>query len=93
MSLTPRARKKLDQVLHEVLGRAGARGDADDARALQPLLADLAGVVDQVRLGAAVARDLDQAHRVGGVARADHEQQVAARSAICLTAAWRLVVA
>ena len=36
------------------------------------------GGVDQVRLGAAVARDLDQAHGVRRVARADHEQQVAA---------------
>ena len=78
MSLTPRARKKSTSSLHEVLGRARARGDAHHAPALQPLLLHLARVVDQVRLGAAVARDLDQPHRVGGVARADHEHQVAA---------------
>ena len=56
------------------------------------VLSDLADVVDQVGVGAAVARHLDQPHGVGGVAGADHEQQVASRPC-CLTAAWRLVVA
>ena len=46
---------------------------------MQPLLADLAHVVDQVRLGAALARHLDEPYGVGGVARADHQQQIAAR--------------
>ena len=45
---------------------------------VKPLLAHFAGVVDQVRLGAAIARHLDQAHRVRRVARADHEHQIAA---------------
>src|SRR5947209_4163935 len=61
-----------DQLLDEVLGRACAGGDADDALALEPLLAHLARVVDEMRLGTAVARDLDEAHRVGGVGGADH---------------------
>ena len=68
MSLTPRARKNVDELLDEVLGRAGAGGDADDALALQPLLAHLAGVVDQMRFGAALAGDLDEALRVRRVA-------------------------
>ena len=63
MSRTPRARKNSTSSLDEVLGRAGAGGDADDAPAVEPLLAHLARVVDQVRVGAAVARDLDEAHR------------------------------
>ena len=71
--------EELDELGDEVLRRARARGDADHAPALEPLLVHFAGVVDQVRVGAAVARDLDQAHRVGRVARADHEHQVAAR--------------
>ena len=78
MSATPRSRKKSTSSPHEVLGRAGAGGDAHDALVRQPLLAHLARVVDQVRVGAAVARDLDQPHRVRRVARADHEHQIAA---------------
>ena len=50
-----------DEALDELLGRAGAGGDADHALALEPLVADLALVVDQVRLGAEVARDVDEA--------------------------------
>ena len=67
-SSVPRSRKKRDEALHELLGRAGAGGDADDALALEPLLAHLALVVDQVRVGAVVARDLDEAVRVRRVA-------------------------
>ena len=63
--------------LHELLGRAGAGRDPHDPLALQPLLADLGLVVDQVRVGAVLARDLDQAVGVRRVARADHEHEVA----------------
>ena len=77
MSVTPRARNSVDELLDEALGRARAGGDADRADAVEPRLVELAGVVDQVRLGAAVAGDLDQALRVGRVARADHEHDVA----------------
>ena len=52
--------EEVDQALHELLGRAGAGGDADDAGALQPLLLHLRLVVDQVRVGAVVARDVDE---------------------------------
>ena len=64
----------------QVLGHRGARGDADRVDALEPGLLDLAGVVHAVgRLGAGLERDLDQAHRVGGVAGADHDHQVGRR--------------
>ena len=56
----PRSRKNCDEPLDELLGRAGAGGDADDAGALEPLLVHLGLVVDQVRLGAVVAGDVDQ---------------------------------
>ena len=60
----------------ELLGRGRARGDPDRLDAVEPGLVDLGLVVDQVRLHAARARDLDEAVRVGRVARADHEQQL-----------------
>ena len=41
--------EEADQPLHELLRRAGAGRDADDALALEPLLLDLRRVVDQVR--------------------------------------------
>ena len=47
----------------------------------QPGLVDLAGVVDAVgRPGAGLEGDLGQAHRVGGVGRADHDHQVGLRA-------------
>src|SRR5207245_8580001 len=49
----PAPAEELDKVLHEVLRRAGAGGDTHHAHALQPLLAHLAGVVDQMCIGAA----------------------------------------
>ncbi len=74
------------------VGGAGARGDPDDPLARDPGLVDLAGVVDQVRLGPVLARDFDR--------RCEFEEfcepMTSTRSqceAICLTAAWRLVVA
>ena len=60
----------------ELLGRRRARGDADRLDAVEPGLVDLGLVVDQVRLDAVRARDLDEPVRVGRVARADHQQQV-----------------
>src|SRR6059058_4848189 len=58
--------EEVNELLDEVLRRARPRGDADHAPAFQPLLAYLVGPVDQMRLCAAVARDLDEAQRVGG---------------------------
>ena len=76
-SSAPRSRKKLDQAFDQLLGGAGAGGDADRLHPLQPLLLDLGVVVDQVRGGAVFAGDLDQAVGVGGVGRADDQDQVA----------------
>ena len=59
-SSVPRARKKLDQALDELLRGARAGRDADDAGAVEPLLAHLELVVDQVRVGAGRARDVDE---------------------------------
>ena len=84
--------EEVDEARDELLGRARAGADADHALALEPLVADLALVVDQVGVGAVVARDVDEALRVGRVL----EPMTSTRShsaAICLTAAWRLVVA
>ena len=84
--------EQVDQLAHEHLGRARAGGDAHHPSALQPLLLDLVRVVDQVGLGAAVAGDLHQAHELDEL----REPITSIRShfaAICLTAAWRLVVA
>ena len=39
-------------------------GDAEHSHAFEPLLLNLANVVDQVRVRAAVARHLDEAHGV-----------------------------
>ena len=58
-------------------GALAPERDAHDALALEPLLLHLALVVDQVRLGAVVARDLHEPVRVRRVARADHEHEVA----------------
>src|SRR5436190_7662665 len=68
-----------DQALDELLGRAGPGGDPDHARALEPLLEHLLLAVDQVRVGAELARHLDEAVGVRGVARADDEDEVAMR--------------
>ena len=76
-SSVPRSRKNCDEPLDERLGRAGAGRDADDARALEPLLLHLGLVVDQVGGGAVVARDVDEPVRVRRVPRADHQHEVA----------------
>src|SRR4051794_16560503 len=49
-----------DQSLDQLLRGTGAGGDADCLDALQPGLVDLVVVVDQVGVGAVLARDLDQ---------------------------------
>src|SRR5437588_1760464 len=54
------ALEELDEALHQLLRRARAGGDADGALALEPLLAHLQLVVDQVRVGPVVARHLDE---------------------------------
>ena len=84
--------EELDQPLHQLLGRAGSRCDADRLDAVEPLLADLLLVVDQVGLRAVLARDLDQAVRVGGV-REPITSTRSQRGASCLTASWRFCVA
>ena len=76
-SLDAALAEPVDERLDELLGRGRAGRDADDALALDPLVADLAGVVDQVRVGAVLARDLDEALRVRRVLRADDEHEVA----------------
>ena len=69
--------EELDEPLHELLGGAGAGGDPDDPLAVEPLLADLELVVDQVGVGAVLAGDLDQPVGVRRVPRADHQHQLA----------------
>src|SRR4051794_9462304 len=56
--------EEVDQPLNELLGRARAGADPNDPLALQPLLAHLRLAVDQVGVGAMVARDLHQPVRV-----------------------------
>src|SRR5215218_1857430 len=65
-----------DELGDELLRGARPRGDPDRLDAVEPLLADLRGVVDQVRVGAVLARHLDEAVRVGGVGRSDHEHEI-----------------
>ena len=79
MSCTPRARKKSTSSATRFSGALAPEEMPTTRRPSSHCSLDFAGVVDQVGLGAAVARDLDEAHRVGGVARADHEHQVAER--------------
>jgi crotonobetainyl-CoA:carnitine CoA-transferase CaiB-like acyl-CoA transferase len=88
-----RARGRSRRAADELLGRAGAGGDADDARALEPLLAHLRLVVDQVRVGAVVARDVDEAVASSTSSASRSRARGRTRAAICLTAAWRFVVA
>src|SRR4051812_26831063 len=53
--------EEVHEALHELLGGTGAGGDPDGALVLEPRLVDLAGVVDEMGLGAVVAGDLDEA--------------------------------
>ena len=62
--------------LDEPLGRRCAGRDADGLDTRQPFLEDLRLVVDQMRRDAQVARHVDEALRVRGVRRADHEHQI-----------------
>jgi hypothetical protein len=75
--LGPARAEERDEPLHELLGCARAARDADDAAVLQPGFLDLALVVDQVGVGAELARDIDEPVRVRRVLRADHEHEVA----------------
>ena len=76
-SLVPRSRKKSTSRWTSSSGALAPDEMPDDALALEPLLLHLRLVVDQVRVGAVVAGDLDEPVRVRGVARADHEHEVA----------------
>src|SRR5204863_353979 len=55
---------------------AAAVGAPDGLHTPKPFLADLQGVVDQVRRGTVLPCHLDQAVRVRGVGGADHQDQV-----------------
>ena len=88
-SAVPRSLKKVHEPLHQLLRRTRARRDPHNLLAFEPLLLDLAPVVDQVGLGAAVvARHLHEPVRVRGVARAVITHEVVLR-AIWRTAIWR----
>src|SRR5918996_2396191 len=60
----------------EPLGGRRPGRDADHLDAVEPRLVDLCLIVDQMPRDPSGARDLDQAVRVGGIARADDEQEV-----------------
>ena len=92
-SLHAAGAEEVDEVLHELLGRAGTRGDAHDAPALEPLLAHLAR---RCRSGVPRCRSRGPPRRGAPSSRSCASRSPASgRSwpAICLTAAWRLVVA
>ena len=66
-----------EDVLDEVVGHRGTRRHADGLHTVEPLLLELADVVDAVgRRRARLERDLDQAHRVRGVRGTDDDDQV-----------------
>ena len=70
--------EEVEDPAHEDLGHGGSGGDTDGAHTVEPGLVDLVGVVDEVTIARAVLDgDFDEAHRVGGVARADDDHQVA----------------
>src|ERR671915_2541714 len=75
--LGPACAEELHQSLHQLLGRARARADPHYALVAKPLVAYLGLVVDQVRLGAMVARHLDEAARVSRGLRAAHPHHIA----------------
>ena len=63
--------------MHELLGHGRPARDADRLDAVEPLLPDLARVVDAVGgLGAVLERDLDEPHAVRAVRRADDDHEV-----------------
>ena len=76
-SVAPRSRKNSTRAVTSSSGALAPEVMPTRLDSLEPALLDLAGVVDQVRLGAELAGHVDQAVRVGRVLRADHEDQVA----------------
>ena len=76
-SSTPRSRKNCTRLATSSSGARRAGRDPDDVLALEPGLVHLPGVVDQVRLGAELARHLDEADGVRRVARADDQHEIA----------------
>ncbi len=93
MSETPRCTEQLDELLHEVLGGARARGDADDPRARA---ATPRGPPRRCRSGAPRCRSRARPRRGAPSSRSCASRSRASdrsSSAICLTADWRLVVA
>ncbi len=65
------------RLLHQNLGRGSSCGKTDGVHVVQPLRLDGAIVLDEVRVRAQVARDLDQPVRVGAVVGAHDQQQIA----------------
>jgi DNA recombination protein RmuC len=66
-----------EDVAHEQLRHARTARDAHRAHTVQPRVVDLVGVVHEVAvLRAVLKRHLDQAHGVGRVARADHDDEI-----------------
>ena len=92
-SLRPARAEEVDEPLNELLRRARARGDADDARVLEPLLAHLRLVVDQVRRRRPQSRATSTSRCEFEELREPITSTRSHCSAICLTASWRFVVA
>ena len=66
-----------DDLAHEDLGHGRAGGEAHGAGSLEPGFLELVGLVDSVGgAGPGLERDLDEAHGVRGVRRADDDHDV-----------------
>ena len=82
----------LDAFLHDVLGRAGARGDQHGLDAAEPLLADLGNAVDQVsRLPSTLA--ISASRRLLELFWLPSTSTRSACAASSRTASWRFWVA
>src|SRR6266487_6910453 len=73
----PESRQASGDLVDQVGRGRGPGRDTDPAGARKPLQVDLAGVVDQMGGYAFPRGNLDQAQRVGRVARAHDEDEVA----------------
>src|SRR5919198_996586 len=71
----PELGQTVDHAVDEEVGRRCTRGQAYGLVALEPRLFEVALVVDQVGLGAARVRHLDEAVRVRARARTDDEHE------------------
>ena len=74
-----RRRQRRDDLLHQVLGRARARSDTDDAGLGERREIELLRRIHaQDALAAGVSGDLDERHRVRGILAADDDDRVGA---------------